>query len=184
MSITLRRAAAMTAAVALAAPAAAPAKSQRSAAVLGVTSLEVTAPLGALGLSAAPIRPATASGATFRFSIATKFKKAERSGRILHTGGITLSGGGKTLQLRNFLIRLDKGDLTAEVARGVRVPIVTLEIPPGTVLRRGAVGPVVARLTPEAAGALTATFGAPDLTGAELGRATIQYADARKHDDD
>lgn len=179
MSLTLRRAAAMTAAVALAAPAAAPAKTDPPGGA-GVTQLEVTAPLGALGLSAAPLRPATASGATFSFPIVTPLEKAARTGRVLHTGGIALSAGGKTLRLRNFLIRLDKGDLTAEVNGAARVPIVTLAVPAGATLQPGPVGPVVARLTPEAAGALTATFGAPDLTGVELGRATVVYAAARK----
>ena len=173
MIVSVPRLVAMTAAVALLAPAGAEAK---RADKLSVTSLEVTAPLGDLGLTAAPLMPARAKGAVFSFPITTKLKKAGRTGRIAHTGGIVLRGGGKTLRLRNFLIRLDRGDLTAQVDGGAHVPIVTLEIPEGTTLKPGAVGPVVAKLTPEAAGALTQRFGAADLTGAELGRATIRYA--------
>ena len=170
----MRRVLALTIVAVLAAPAAAPAKRGKDRAQ-GTTSLEVTAPLSSLGLSAAPLRPATADGATFAFPIVTPLKKAQRSGRIAHTGGIVLSAGGKSLRLRNFLVRLDKGDLTAEVNGGSRVPIVTLEVPAGAELGRDPVGPIVARLTPQAAGALTQTFGAPDLTGVELGKATVDF---------
>ena len=170
----MRRVLALTIVAVLAAPAAAPAKRDKDRGK-GATSLEVTAPLASLGLTAAPLRPASASGATFAFPIVTPLKKAQRSGRIAHTGGIVLSGGGKSLRLRNFLIRLDKGDLTAEVNGGSRVPIVKLEIPAGATLGRDPVGPITARLTKEAAGALTQTFGAPDLTNAELGRATVDF---------
>ena len=167
-----RRLAALTAALVLLAV---PAPAEARGGAKGVTNLEVTAPLGALGLSAVPLAPASASGATFSFPIVTPYGQGKKSGRVLHRGGIELSAGGKTLRLRNCLIRLDKGDLTAEVNGGPRVPIVTLEVPAGARLARGPVGPVVAKLTAAAAGALTQTFGAPDLTGAELGRATIVY---------
>ena len=174
MSLTLRRALATMAVAALALPSAAAAKRDDRPA-FGVTSLEVTAPLGALGLGAAPIGPAQAYGATFAFGITTNFGQAKKSGRINHSGGIELSGGGQVLRLRDFQIRLDKGDLTAALDSGVRVPIVTLEVPKGTRLVKAPVGPVVARLTSTAAGALTATFGAPDLTGFQLGLATIDF---------
>jgi hypothetical protein len=174
---------AAVAALAAVAPAAALADDDRHE-VYGATELKVTAPLGALGLSAEPIGPArvTREG-NFAFPITTSLSKAQKRGTIRHTGGIVLKAGDKKLKLRRFVIDLGAKQLTARV-KGDRVPILDLAIPEGAKLAPGPVGPIPGTLTPQAAGALTATFGAPDLTGVELGQATVVYEDEHDDDDD
>lgn len=79
-------------------------------------------------------------------------------GRIRHSGGPAFFGGGNRLVVREFVINLDRGVLTARVG-GDRVPLLTLK--GGEV---DASGPVVkisnvrAKLTATAAAALNDTF--------------------------
>jgi hypothetical protein len=145
----------------------------------GATSLELdpgaAEALGTLGVSASPIAPGKARGATFSFPITTNLGQARKRGHITHRGGIRLEAGSVRVDLTDFTIRLRQGDLTARVG-DARVPILDLAIPAGTKLRPGAVGPVPARLTATAAGALNDAFGVTAFEeGLLLGHATIRY---------
>ena len=156
------------AAASLASPASA------SVVVGGATDVTLTAgpTLAGLGLTATPTGTATVttdgSGIpTFTFPI-TGGSIDDMSGAALiyHDGsGILFSAGSSSLQIGNFLIDtsalLVSGDATANGSALGTVPLFT--IGSGTSLF----------LTAEAAGAFTSIFGAPNLTGANVGFATV-----------
>lgn len=115
--------------------------------------------LGDAGIRVSAVGDATgpAGSRIFAFPI-TGGKVGDAGGKIRHSGGLAFSGGGDRLVVRKFVINLNKGVLTAR-AGGDRVPLLNL--------RGGEAdldGPVVrlsdvrAKLTPEAAAALNATF--------------------------
>lgn len=92
------------------------------------------------------------------------------AGSIEHVGsGLSLTGGGTTLDLTSFTIDTVGGVLTGQAAVGASalgaVPLFSL-VPSGNL-----VSPFSLRLTSSGAGALTALFGLPDLTGIEIGTA-------------
>lgn len=90
-------------------------------------------------------------------------------GRIRHSGGLEFSAGKKSLTVKNFVINLRQGVLTARVVDGPRVPLLTLEGGKANVR-----GPIVtlagveASLTPEAATALNDTLGTDAFAGGLL----------------
>lgn len=91
-------------------------------------------------------------------------------GSIEHAGsGLSLSSAASTLNLTDFTIDTVAGVLTGQAAVGSTalgaVPLFSL-LPSGNI-----VSPFSLRLTSAAAGALTAVFGVPDLTGLEIGTA-------------
>ena len=119
-----------------------------------------------------------------RFPITNTLFSTLVTRQIRHTGGITLTGGGTTVTLADYTINLGwNPTLTAVVtATGAvnasfgRVPILKLGFMGAGVNVGGGflrIGPVTGRLTSTAASALTAAFGAPDLTGTVLGKATV-----------
>jgi hypothetical protein len=151
----------------------------------GRTVLELdrgtAAALADAGISVKATGPAIgpAGSTVFAFPIVGgKVNKAQLSGRIVHSGGLTFTGGGERLVVQRFVIDLGRGVLTAEVAgAGVRVPLLRLGAPtggvqvaPGLLVLRG----VNARLTAPAAGALNQTFDT-DLfeAGLPIGKATV-----------
>ena len=125
--------------------------------------------------------------AVFRFPIVGgKVDKDPLGGRIVHSGGLAFSAGSERVEVRRFVIDLDRGVLTAEVAgAGQRIALLRLGAPEGgtrvgsevLVLRD-----VDARLTARAAAALNAAFDT-DLfeAGLPIGEATV---DAQIGDDD
>lgn len=134
--------------------------------------------LSSLGISAAPIGPATAGPGGLAFPITGgKVNLADLSGKIRHSGGISLSKDGTVVDLTKFTIVLDGDpDLTAIVG-GQRVSILSLDLSNAAVDVSGRqieVGGVEARLTAAAAEALNAAFSTTAFTeGFLLGTAAV-----------
>lgn len=147
-----------------------------------VTSLQLDPAAGAalqsLGVTAAPIDPAFANDNGLNFPIVNSLGDVLRTRTIKHSGGISLTAGATRVELTDFYINLDRSpDLTALVG-GQRVSILDLDFSkarPG--FRRGTLtlGPVAARLTAAAAGALNSAFKVTAFTkGLLLGQATVR----------
>jgi glycerophosphoryl diester phosphodiesterase len=133
----------------------------------GVTTVEVTAPLGALGLSGVPFGTATASGAVFSFPITGgTIDTGTGNALIEHEGsGVTLSNGSVNVSVGNFLIDTMMGTVSGNVigAPG-SVTFFTFGAP-------GATG-IPLLISSELAGKLQSIFtGAPNLTDAPFGLA-------------
>lgn len=161
----------------------APASAQ--AKTYGATTLALdpgaAAALTSLGVTPAPIAPATAtSNGELSFPITSKPLGALLSGTIRHSGGISLTAGATTVNLERFWIDPFRRQLTAEVG-GARVPILTLDFSRARAGFSGGtlkLGPVGGSLTSVAAGALDSAFGLPAGTippGLKLGDATVRY---------
>jgi hypothetical protein len=151
----------------------------------GATTLKLDAgavsALTGLGVAPAPIRPAKAVAAgELSFPIVNSFKSALRSGVVRHSGGLSLTRGSTRVELRDFEIDVARQVLTALVGSS-RVPILDLDFSAARIsFGRGGLeaGPVGARLTTVAAGALDGAFGVPAGTvpaGLKLGDATVRY---------
>ena len=81
-----------------------------------------------LGVIPAPIAPARAKGTEFAFPITNSLRSALRSGTVRHSGGIALTAGGTTVELRNFDIKLLRRQLLADIPGvGEDVPILDLD---------------------------------------------------------
>ena len=183
MSLSRSRLAALvTLALAVLAIAASPAAAHHKKGY-GATTLKLdpgaVAALTGLGVAPAPIAPARALAADeLAFPITNSFKNAVRTGKIRHSGGISLTAGSTTVRLTDFVIDPLRGQLTALVG-GARVPILSLDFSRANVSFRWGtlrLGPVGGSLTAAAAGALNAAFGLPAGTvpaGLKLGDATV-----------
>ncbi len=132
------------------------------------------------GITPAPIGPATVTPAgDFSFPI-TGGRLADNTfeGEVRHSGGISLTQGMTELRLTDFTINVDGDpDLTAVVNGGDRVSVLDLDLSGLTVGLDPldiTLGNAAANISPDAAAALSATFGLPDTTGAPLGIATIK----------
>lgn len=151
----------------------------------GETALRLTADLAGLGLT-----PGLTGSATIDASIPELTRilfpvtggtldPATLAGSIRHDGsGISLSGGGSTLLLGNFVIdttaSLLFGDVTLNGSLvGSALPLLSFDLSGLTAAQiTDTLNPGISlRLTGTAAGALTTAFGAPDLAGVELGLA-------------
>jgi hypothetical protein len=132
------------------------------------------------GVTVTPIAPATAkTGLVFPVS-GGKIAVATLAGTVDHTGGLTFSHNGKSVQLTSFIIDTTTKQLTA-LAGGQRVPILNLNL---ASLKRasGPNGTVVASdikltLTSQAASALNSGLGVSIFTaGLPFGVATLTVA--------
>jgi len=166
----------------------------------GVTSLTLnpstaatltSAPPAGLGLTVGPVAPAYASAnGDLNFPIVSSPLDALRTGDIDHTGGIAISGGGKTVDLTNFVISVNGQSLTADVSvlsQGSTTSLGAVNIVglsfSGSRLHLGfgglSLGPVAATLNSTALGALGSVFGVPALgttiTSLPLGTVTVHY---------
>jgi hypothetical protein len=136
------------------------------------------AALGSLGITAAPVDPATATGAGLAFPITGGRANAKTfAGTIRHSGGIRLSRGQTAVDLTSFRINVDSdADLTALVG-GQRVSILALDLSQldaSVSGRRITLSGVRASLTADAAAALNAAFATDAFTeGLVLGTATV-----------
>lgn len=134
--------------------------------------------LSSLGISAAPIGPATSGSAGIAFPITGGSVNAKTlAGTVDHSGGLRLSDGGTTVDLRSFTIRIDDApDLTADVG-GSRVSILRLDLSQAQAAVKGKsvrVSGVRALLSADAAAALNAAFGTSAFTaGLLLGTASV-----------
>jgi hypothetical protein len=145
---------------------------------------EFVAALGALGVAAAPIGPATLNQRFAAFPIPGGALDLETArGDIFHTGGLSLSAGDTRVQLLNFVIDT-QGDapvLTGLVSKNgdliARVPLfaLTLNEEPNLWWSRVLiVRDVDVTLTAEAAGALNDIFGVSDFVeGFPIGEAVV-----------
>jgi len=167
---------AAVASLALLAVVGAPAQAATLPIIGNFTEVEVTADLAGLGLTPAPFGSATASGAVFTFPV-TGGSLDSISGDALveHNGsGVALTAGTLSAFVGNFLIDTaaatvfgDGAVLGGEGFSGA--PLFTFgtgEALPGVELL----------ISPALAGALSAIFGAPDLTGATFGYARPDLA--------
>jgi len=127
-----------------------------------------------LGLSPAPASPGVlgTDGADLKASFPIVGNMND--GKIKHTGGLTLTGGGTVLSLTNYTIDTNSWVLTAAAAVDGedvgRIPLFDLDATP---TQSGCAANASLSLTDTAAAALTAVFGAPDLTGAPFGTACV-----------
>ena len=120
----------------------------------------------------------TGSG-VFRFPIvAVKVDKDPLGGRIVHSGGLAFSAGSERVVVQRYVIDLDRGVLTAEVAgTNQRIALLDLGAPKGGVKvssERLVLKDINAKLTAQAAGALNKAFDT-DLfeKGLLIGEATV-----------
>ena len=152
----------------------------------GDTRLTLDAGAGALlsgaGISASPIAPAVASGGALAFPVTGgNLGTQALSGEVRHSGGIRLSDGGTTVDLREFTINLDAGpDLTALVGSD-RVSILNLDLSQAAVsVGKNSGGVRVegvrATLTAAAAGALNAAFGVTAFEQGQLLGTAVTHA--------
>ena len=132
----------------------------------GLTTVEVTAPLGALGLGGAPFGTATADGAVFSFPITGG--SAKDDGLLIeHVGsGVTLftldTDDQRSVTVGNFLIDTAQQTVFGDVIGGGATNLDLFSFgsdPNGIGLN----------ITDTLAGALTQLFGAPNLAGAQFG---------------
>ncbi len=155
-----------------------PALAQSLPIIGGVTSVTLTsAPaltglgLGVGGLGSAIISPGSAGTPLAYFPVTGgSIDTVSFAGSIEHAGsGLSLSTAAVTLNLTNFVIDTVGGTLSGNAAVGSTalgvVPLFNL----GS--SGVAVAPFSLSLTSAAAGALTALFGVPDLTGFRIGDA-------------
>ena len=123
---------------------------------------------------------------TFAFPIVGgKVDKHPLGGRIVHSGGLSFSADSEKVVVKRFVIKLDRGVLTAKVAgTGQRIALLRLGAPEGVKVGSGRIllKGVDAKLTPKAAKALNEAFGTDLFAGGLLiGEATV---DAKIGDDD
>lgn len=138
--------------------------------------------LSGAGISAGPIAPAAVAGGALAFPITGgRLGTDSVSGEVRHSGGISLSDGGTTVELREFTINLDADpDLTALVGPN-RVSILDLDLSGAKVSvgrSNGAVRVegVKAKLTAAAAGALNGAFGVSAFAQGQLLGTTVTHA--------
>jgi hypothetical protein len=135
--------------------------------------------LAAEGVEVAPAGDAKLTGKGIAFPITGGKVNVEKvSGKIKHSGGLTFAGAGTSLTVENFVVKLGPKDvIRAEVAGGGKVRLADLDLADAKVKQRGGkvvISKVGVLLANKAAKALAATFGLPNLAGADLGEATVK----------
>jgi PEP-CTERM motif len=144
----------------------------------GTTSVKLTAApvFTGAGLSVGPVGTATVSpgsdGVPVAYFAVTggTFDTGSFAGSIEHTGsGLSLTSSSASVSLTNFVIDTSALVLSGDVAFGTTsladVPLFNIGLSGSPFL------PFTLTLTSQAAGALTAIFGVPDLTGVTAGLA-------------
>lgn len=140
------------------------------------TEVEVTAALSGFGLTAAPFGSASAIGAIFTFPV-TGGSVDSLTGNALveHDGsGVALTAGAFSAFVGNFLI--DTGAATVFGDGAVLGGTGFSSAPLFTFGTGDALPGIELLISPALAGALSAVFGAPDLTGATFGYARPDLA--------
>lgn len=140
------------------------------------TEVEVTADLAGLGLTAAAFGSATASGAVFTFPVTGGVVDSISGDALVeHDGsGVALTAGAFSAFVGNFLI--DTGAATVFGDGAVLGGAGFTSAPLFTFGTGEALPGVELLISPALAGALSAVFGAPDLTGATFGYARPDLA--------
>jgi hypothetical protein len=125
------------------------------------------------GVAVAPVAPATATSNSGFVSVQFPVTGGEAfifpqndlpfvRGDVVHSGGLTFSGGGKSLTATDFIVNPGTSILTANVG-GKQVPLFELDGRTVKVGKDGSGDPTldgtIVRLSPQAADTLNATFG-------------------------
>ena len=134
--------------------------------------------LAAAGVTVAPSGVAGAGSKGISFPITGgKLDLDNLTGKVEHKGGLTFSGHGTSVTLQGYVIKVGaKNVIRARVAGGGHVRLADLNLKQAKIKQRGGkvvISNVKVLLANKAAEALSATFGLPDLAGANLGRATV-----------
>jgi hypothetical protein len=135
--------------------------------------------LAAEGVEVAPAGDAKLTGKGIAFPITGGKVNVDRvSGKVKHSGGLTFSGHGMSLTVENFVVKVGKKNvIRADVAGGGKVRLADLDLDDAKIKERGGkvvISRVGVLLANKAAKALAATFGLPNLAGADLGEATVK----------
>jgi hypothetical protein len=135
--------------------------------------------LAAAGVTVAPAGDVIVNGKGLGFPITRGNVNPETlEGKIEHKGGLTFSNGHESLTVEDFTVKVgDKNVIRAEVAGGGKVRLAELDLDDAKIKQRGSkivVSNVDVLLAKRAAKALAAVFGLPELTGADLGDATVK----------
>jgi hypothetical protein len=135
--------------------------------------------LASLGISAAPIDPASAKAGGLAFPITGgKVNARTLAGEITHSGGLALTRDATRVELRDFTIGIDGSPALSALVGGQRVEILSLDVSDITTRVNGrnvTVSGVVARLTAAAAQALNDAFGTTAFAeGLTLGTAQVR----------
>jgi hypothetical protein len=134
--------------------------------------------LAGAGIAVAPAGEAKAGSKGISFPIRSgKVDVEDVTGKIRHRGGLTFSQHGTSLTLQGYVIKLgEKNVIRARVAGGGKVRLAELDLDEAKIKQRGGkvvISNVGVLLAEKAAKALAATFGVPNLAGADLGDATV-----------
>ena len=135
--------------------------------------------LAALGVSAAPAAPATASpDGSLAFPITGgKVDAKSLAGSITHSGGLTLTKGATAVTVTDFTIETAPTPKLTALLGTTRFDLATLDLSAAKVATSGravTVGPVTAKLTKPAADALNQAFGTTAFAeGLTIGTATV-----------
>lgn len=145
----------------------------RGATIVTLNQATIGAVVG-LGLTPAPVTPGVLGTDGDELQAAFPIVGSMRGGVIKHVGGLSLSTDDTVLRLTNYAINTNTGRLwaTASVngASVGRLPLFDLGTAPDS---SGCAATASLALSSEAAGALTAVFGAPNLAGADFGDACV-----------
>ncbi len=127
-----------------------------------------------LGLTPAPVTPGVLGMHGDELQAAFPIVGGLRGGIIKHTGGLSLTADDTVLTLTRYAIDSNTGQLIASASvNGAEVGRVPLFDLGGAPPANGCGATASLALSSDAAGALTAVFGAPDLTGADFGTACV-----------
>lgn len=133
--------------------------------------------LADLGVAVAPTGPAKVTNKGIAFRITSAKLDDDLTGKIKHKGGLKFESSGAKLKVKNFIIKIGerKSKLIA-FAGDAKIRLLDLDLNKAKVKNGGTtVKGVRATLAEPAAEALAATFHAPDLTGAKIGKATVAF---------
>ena len=147
------------------------------------------AALAASGITVSPLPTTRVSEDGFGFPVtSSRLDLDALTGRIKHTGGLRLSDGTTTVDLRNFWINLDEEPDLSALVGGDRLSIATLDLSAATVdasSRRLEVGGVGVVLPPATLQLLNDVFqpavALPTSGPVPLGTATVQVALRGRH---
>ena len=148
---------------------------------LGSTTLKPNAntfeALADLGVSVAPTGPAKVTNKGIAFRITGAKLDENLTGKIKHKGGLKFESSSAKLKVKNFIIKIgDRKSKLIAFAGDSKIRLLDLNLKKAKVKDGGTtVKGVRATLAEPAAEALSATFHAPDLTGAKVGKATVAF---------
>jgi hypothetical protein len=135
--------------------------------------------LAAEGVMVAPSGDADVTGSGIAFPITRGTVNVDEvKGKVEHKGGLTFSDHGTSLTVEDFVVKVGKKDvIRADVAGGGKVRLAELDLDRAEIKERSGkvvISNVGVLLAGKAAKALSATFGLPNLEGADLGEAKVK----------